>query len=167
MSRPPDHKKPAAEPWSGFDSYAQLCRALLPGAHVVAIFDARGALRWSTDSAAASDITPIIAGALAAPDASFESTGACYMLPSNVPAYVCWIRDNSRHLLAAATVACSPAGERTTEPRSFQLVHTVLAPVLECLRRDLLARVAVGKLKRTVAELNKMRRGAAITICWP
>ncbi|HEV2267834.1 MAG TPA: EAL domain-containing protein, partial [Steroidobacteraceae bacterium] len=162
MSRPADDKKPAAEPWSGFDSYAQLCRALLPGAHVVSIFDARGALRWSTDSAAAADITPIVAGALAAADSSLESAGAFHMLPGNVPAYVCWIRDNSRHLLAAAAIACSPAGEQNAEPRSFQLVRTVLAPVLECLRRDLLARVAVGKLKRTVAELNKMRRGAAV-----
>ncbi|HEY7888163.1 MAG TPA: bifunctional diguanylate cyclase/phosphodiesterase [Steroidobacteraceae bacterium] len=161
MSRPADDKKPAAEPWKGFETYAQLCRALLPRAHVISIFDARGVLRWSTDSATAADITPIVAGALATADSAFESAGACHMLSGNKPVYVCWIRDNSRHLLALAAIACPPAGERE-EPQSFQLVHTLLAPVLECLRRDLLARVALGKLKRTVAELNKMRRGAAV-----
>ena len=162
MSRPPDDKKPAAEPWSGFEAYAQLCRALLPRAHGISIFDARGALRWATDSAAAPELTTLVAGALATADSASESAGALHMLPGKVPAYVCWIRDNSRHLLAVVAIVCAPAGEREGEPRSFALVQAALAPALECLRRDLLARVAVGKLKQTVAELNKMRRGAVV-----
>ena len=162
MSRPPDDKKPAAEPWSGFDAYAQLLRGPVPRARVISIFDARGTLRWSTDSAAAGDITPHVAGALATADSAFESAGALHMLPGDVPVYICWIRDNSRHLLAAAAITCAPAGERDGAPRSFQLVHAALTPALECLRRDLLARVLIGKLKQTVAHLNGMRRGAAV-----
>ena len=163
MSRPPDDKKPAAEPWSGFEPYAQLCKALLPRAQAMSIFDIRGALRWSTDSAAAADLTTVVAGALATADSPAEGAGALHMLPGNVPAYVCWIRDNSRQLLAVAAIACAPAGERDAAPRSFSLVQSLLAPALESLRRDLLARVLIGKLRQTVTELNnKMRRGATV-----
>jgi diguanylate cyclase (GGDEF)-like protein len=158
MSRPPDDKKPAADPWSGFESYAQLCRLLLPGARGVSIFDARGALRWSTDSAADADLGPTVAAALATADSAPGSAGDLHMLPGNVPVYVCWIRDNSQHLLAIVAIACAPE----TEARSFLLVRELLGPVLECLRRDLLARVIVAKLKRTVAELNKTSHGAEV-----
>ncbi|HXS20871.1 MAG TPA: EAL domain-containing protein [Steroidobacteraceae bacterium] len=162
MSRTPDDKKPAAEPWSGFDAYAQLCRSLLPRAHAVAIFDARGAVRWSSDAATASDLTPIVAGALAGAHSAPESAGDLHMLSRDIPVYVCWIRDDSRNLLASLVVACAPGGERQMEARSFPLVRALLAPALECLRRDLLSRLMIGKLKRTVVELNRARRGAGV-----
>src|SRR5579885_2948403 len=174
MSRPPDddnlhsESRPRgsqsppgpADPWSGFEPYAQLCRSLLPRAHGISVFDARGALRWSTDAAAAADLRPIIAGALATARSVPESAGDLHMLSHDVPAYLCWIRDDSRNVLAALAVVCAPGGER--EARSFSLVHASLGPVVECVRRDLLARVVIGKLKRTVAELDKVRRGAAV-----
>jgi diguanylate cyclase (GGDEF)-like protein len=148
-----------AEPWSGFEAYAQLCRALLPRARGISVLDARGALRWSTDAAAA-DLPPIVAGALATARSAPESAGDLHWLPGNVPAYVCWIRDDARHVLAALAIVCAPAGEHEPAARSFPLVHTLLAPVLECMRRDLLARVLISKLKRTVAELNGTRQDA-------
>ncbi|MGH8202354.1 MAG: GGDEF domain-containing protein, partial [Steroidobacteraceae bacterium] len=173
MSRPPDDNKvssetrpsgsempgKAADPWSGFEPHAQLCRSLLPRAQTIAVFDARGALRWSTDAAAAAGLEPVVAGAAAR--AAPESSGELHILPGNAPAYVCWIRDDSRHALALIVIACTAAGDRP-EPRSFSLVHGLLAPALECLRRELLARVTVGKLKRTIAELKSMRRGADV-----
>ncbi|MGA8094827.1 MAG: EAL domain-containing protein [Steroidobacteraceae bacterium] len=174
MSRPPDDinlssetpsggsegpGKPA-DPWSGFEPHAQLCRALLPRVQVVAILDARGGLRWSTDSAAAVILTPIIAGAVAAARLDPESPGDLHMLPGNVPAYVSWIRDESRHPLAIFAVACAASGE--DEVRGYPLVQALLAPVLECLRRELLARVTVGRLKRAIAELKKVRPGADV-----
>jgi diguanylate cyclase (GGDEF)-like protein len=166
MSRPPDDKKlppegrdrgtegsaRPADPWSGFEPYAQLCRSLLPRARTIAIFDARGVLRWSTDAAAAAVLKPIIAGSLVTVQAAPENTGDLHTLPGNAPAYVCWLRDDARHLLAAVVVACPPSGD--AEARSFSLVHALLAPALECVRRDLLSRINIGRLKRAVAELK-------------
>jgi diguanylate cyclase (GGDEF)-like protein len=134
----------------------------LPSAQAIAIFDARGALRWSTDSTAADRLKPIVAGVVAMAPSAPESPGDLHMLPGNAPAYVSWIRDGARHPLAIIAIACAPDGERETEVRSYSRVQALLAPVLECLRRELLARVTVGKLKRTVAELKKVRPGADV-----
>ena len=166
MSRPPDDKKlppegrdrgkegsaRPADPWSGFEPYAQLCRSLLPRARTISIFDARGVLRWSTDTAAAAILKPVIAGSLVAAQSAAESAGDLHALPDNAAAYVCWIRDDARHLLAAVVIACPPSGD--VEARSFSLVHALLAPALECVRRDLLSRITVGRLKRAVTELK-------------
>ena len=174
MSRPPDDQNlpsdsrgrgsegpgKAADPWSGFEPYARLCRSLLPRARAIAIFDARAELRWSTDAAAAADLKPVVAGALATARSAPESSGDLHLLPGNVPAYLCWIRDDARHVLATVAIACAPSGEM--EARGFSLVHALLGPVLECLRRDLRARVTIAKLKQTVAELDRTRRGAAV-----
>jgi len=173
MSRPPDDIKLSSETrphgsegpgkpadaWSGFEPHAQLCRSLLPRALTVAIFDARGGLRWSTDQAAADGLKAVVAAAVAAARSAPDSPGDLHMLPGNAPAYVSWIRDDSRHPLAILAIACAPAGERESEVRSYSLVQALLAPVLECLRRELLARVTVAKLKRTVGELRKMSSG--------
>jgi diguanylate cyclase (GGDEF)-like protein len=172
MSRPPDDKtlppenrgggsegagKPP-DPWSGFEPYAQLCRSLLPRARTIGIFDARGSLRWSSDSAAAEELKPLVAGALAKAHSAPESAGDLHMLRHGAPAYVCWIRDDARHLLAAVAVACAPSGE--TEARGFPLVQGLLGPALECVRRDLLARITIGRLKRAVTELKTQREPA-------
>jgi diguanylate cyclase (GGDEF)-like protein len=180
MSRPPEEdnanpgtrsgrseapRKPP-DPWSGFQPYAQLCRALLPRVQGISIFDARGALRWSTDAASitasAPDLQAIVAGALADARSASESAGDLHMLPGSVPAYVFVIRDEARRALAAIAVVCAPREEAEVEARSFFLAHALLAPALECLRRDLLARLVVGKLKHTVAELDRVRRSTAV-----
>jgi diguanylate cyclase (GGDEF)-like protein len=171
MSRPPDDIKLSSESrpggsegpgrpadaWSGFEPHAQLCRSLLPRAQTIAIFDARGGLRWSTEQAAADGLKSIVAQAIAALRSAPEIPGDLHMLPGNAPAYVSWIRDESRHPLAILAIGCTASGE--SEPRSYALVHGLLAPMLECLRRELLARVTVAKLKRTVAELKRMSSG--------
>jgi len=171
MSRPPDDINPSSETrvggpegpgrpadaWSGFEPHAQLCRSLLPRAQTIAIFDARGGLRWSTDQGAADDLKPAAAAAVAAARCAPDSPGDLHMLPGNVPAYVSWIRDDSRHPLAMLAIACASSGDG--EARSHSLVQGLLAPMLECLRRELLARLTVAKLRRTVAELKRMSSG--------
>ena len=171
MSRPPDDIKPSSETppggsegpgrpadaWSGFEPHAQLCRSLLPRAQTIAIFDARGGLRWTTDQAAADGLKSVVAQAIAALRSAPDIAGDLHMLPGNAPAYVSWIRDEARHPLAILAIGCAASGE--TEARSYSLVQGLLAPMLECLRRELLARVTVAKLKRTVAELKKMSSG--------
>jgi len=162
MSRPPDDKnqKPA-DPWSGFEPYAQLCRLLLPRARCISIFDARGALRWASDAAAAAALKPTVDDALATARSAPENAGELRMLPGDAPAYLCWIRDDS-HMLAVVAIVCAPDGEQEPEARSFSRVHSLLGPVVECMRRELRGRLAIGKLKRSIAELNKARRGTAV-----
>jgi diguanylate cyclase (GGDEF)-like protein len=153
--KPPD-------PWSGLQPYAQVCRALLPRAQSIAIFDARGALRWSSGAVAAADLKSIVAAAINDANAASESTGDLHMLPDSVPAYLFPVRDDARHLLAIVAVICAPTGAGEVEARSFSLAHALLAPALECLRRDLLARLVIGRLKHSVAELDKLRRSTAV-----
>ncbi|HVC30844.1 MAG TPA: GGDEF domain-containing protein, partial [Steroidobacteraceae bacterium] len=165
-TRRPEWRGPQAaagsppDPWGGFEPYAQLCRALLPRAQGIAIFDARGALRWFSDAAAAAELQPIITAALADAGSASQSAGDLHMLPGAMPAYVCRIRDDAQRLLAIMAVICAP-GEQGIEVRGFSLVHALLRPALDCLRRDLVARIAIGRLKRTVAELDKIRRNTA------
>jgi diguanylate cyclase (GGDEF)-like protein len=159
IRRGSDGSRRGPDPWAGLEPYAQLCRSLLPRAKGVSVFDASGALRWSTDAAATSDLKPIVTAALAALGSAPESAGDLHMLPGNVPAYVCWIRDDARHLLAIIAIVCAAGGERQVE--RFALVHGLLRPALECLRRDLLARIIIGRLKRAMTELEKPRQGAA------
>jgi diguanylate cyclase (GGDEF)-like protein len=171
MSRPPDDTKPSSETrpggsegpgrpadaWSGFEPHAQLCRSLLPRAQTIAIFDARGGLRWSTDQAAAEGLKPVVDQAIAALRSAPDIPGDLHMLPGKAPAYVSWIRDDARHPLAILAIGCAASGD--SEARGYPLVQGLLAPMLECLRRELVARVTVAKLKRTVAELKKMSSG--------
>jgi diguanylate cyclase (GGDEF)-like protein len=148
------------EPWGGFEPYAQVCRMLLPRAQGLWIFDARGALRWSGDAPAAAELTTIVAGAVAEARRTSPGGGDVHTLADGTPAYVFSIRDDSHRLLAIAAVVCARAGERDVEVRSFSLVDALLRPILDCLRRELLARIAVGRLRRTVAELDRMSRSA-------
>jgi diguanylate cyclase (GGDEF)-like protein len=154
-----DGPEKAPEQWGGLELYAQLCRSLLPRVRGVAVFDARGSLRWCNDGAACADLESLVSGALAGSQAP-ETAGELHMLPGNVPAYVFWIRDVPRHLLAIVAIACGANGERESEARSFSFMHAILKPALECLRRDLIARLTVGKLKRAVAELDKVSKAA-------
>ncbi|MGH8317142.1 MAG: EAL domain-containing protein [Steroidobacteraceae bacterium] len=160
-SRGSEHPGKAPEPWGGFEPYAQLCRSLLPRVRGLAVFDARGALRWSNDEAAGAELAPLVSRTLAAASSAAESAGELHMLPGMVPAYVCWVRDGSRRLLASVAIACAPKGEGEAEARSFSFVHALLKPALECLRRDLRARLTISKLKRSVAELDEARKDAA------
>ncbi|HEX5461412.1 MAG TPA: bifunctional diguanylate cyclase/phosphodiesterase [Steroidobacteraceae bacterium] len=152
-SRPPEGPGKLPDAWGGFEPYAQLCRSLLPRTHGVSIFDVRGALRWSNDAAAAA-LGPLVNGALAVIESAPESAGELHVLPGDAPVYLCWIRDDARHVLACVAIACSPGSDRDAESRSFALVHPLLKPALECFRRDLLARITIGRLKRAVTELK-------------
>ncbi|MGH8289252.1 MAG: putative bifunctional diguanylate cyclase/phosphodiesterase [Steroidobacteraceae bacterium] len=169
MSRPPEKKTTpetradgsegsakASDRWGGLEAYSQLCRALLPGVRGLAIFDVRGRLRWSSDAPTGIELEPLVSSALAAAGGAAESAGDLHMLANSVPAYLFWMNDGSRRPLAIVAIVCTAKGEGATEARSFTFIHAILKPALECLRRDLIARLTLGKLKRAVAELDKV-----------
>jgi diguanylate cyclase (GGDEF)-like protein len=138
--------------WGSFEPYAQLVISQLPRAASVTLFDAKGELRWSTDPTTGPDLVSLIEETLGVADRGSESHGELKMLAGGLPVYVCWLKSDAGHPIAILAIACRAAD---TEARSFALVHALLRPALECLRRDLLARAAIFDLGHRVTSLDK------------
>src|SRR5580704_10770959 len=137
--------------WGSFEPYAQLVISQLPRAASVTLFDSKGELRWSTDPTTGPDLVMLIEETLAAATTGSDS-GALKMLAGGLPVYVCWLRSDAGAPIAILAISCRAA---ETEARSFPLVHALLRPALECLRRDLLARAAIFDLGHRVNSLDK------------
>jgi diguanylate cyclase (GGDEF)-like protein len=146
---------PTADPWDSFEPYVQLIRSLLPRAASVAIFDTKGELRWSSETTTGPDLINLVDDALSAARTAPDSAGQLRVLEGNMPVYLCWLRDDAAHLLAVLAVVCRPTGDQDVDARSFSFAYALLRPAIECLRRDLVARVAIDDLNRTVASLDK------------
>jgi diguanylate cyclase (GGDEF)-like protein len=155
MIPPRNDSTPTQHPWDSFEPYVQLVRSLLPRASSVALFDARGELRWSNETTTGPDLMNVVDDALGTARTAPDSAGQLRMLAGNLPVYLCWLRDDSARLLAIVTVVCRPTNEQDADARSFSFAYALLRPALECLRRDLIARAAIGELNRTVSALDK------------
>jgi diguanylate cyclase (GGDEF)-like protein len=138
--------------WGSFEPYAQLVISQLPRAASVTLFDSKGELRWSTDPTTGPDLVTMVDETLALAERGPDSHGELRLLDGGLPVYVCWLRTDSGSLMAILAIACRAAD---TEARSFALVHALLRPALECLRRDLLARAAIFDLGHQVSSLDK------------
>jgi diguanylate cyclase (GGDEF)-like protein len=146
---------PTADPWDDFEPYVQLVRSLLPRTSGVALFDAEGGLRWSSETATGPDLLNLVDDALTTARSVPDSAGQLRVLSGNMPVYLCWLRDDSTRLLAVLTVVCRPAADQEVDTRSFSFAYALLRPAIECLRRDLMARLAIEALNRTVLALDK------------
>jgi len=138
--------------WGSFEPYAQLVISQLPRAASVTVFDSAGELRWSTDPTTGPDLVSLVEEAVALAAGAADSPGELRMLTGDLPVYLCWLRNDAGKLIAVLAVTCRAA---ESEARAFPLVHSLLRPALECLRRDLLARAAIFDLGRTVSTLDK------------
>jgi len=143
------------DPWGSFEPYAQLIRCLLPRATSVAVFDAEGELRWSTETTTGPDLVNMIEQALPNARADKDGAGELRLLEGSLPVYVCWLRDDAGTLVALVAVVCRPSGATEIDPRGFALAHAFLRPALECLRRDLISRAAIEDLNHSVTLLDK------------
>ncbi|MGH8323001.1 MAG: hypothetical protein ACRETD_04255, partial [Steroidobacteraceae bacterium] len=137
---------PSADPWDSFEPYVQLIRSLLPRASSVALFDTKGELRWSSETTTGPDLLNLVDDALTTARTALDSAGQLRVLAGNLPVYLCWLRDDSARLLAVLAVVCRPNGTQEVDARSFSFAYALLRPALECLRRDLMARVAIEEL---------------------
>ena len=155
MSRQKSEKTPTADPWDSFEPYVQLIRSLLPRASSVAIFDTKGDLRWSSETTTGPDLINLVDDALSAARTAPDSAGQLRVLEGNMPVYLCWLRDDAARMLAVLAVVCRPTGDQDVDARSFSFAYALLRPAIECLRRDLMARVAIDELNRTVNALDK------------
>jgi diguanylate cyclase (GGDEF)-like protein len=152
---PPGQSGGRPDPWGSFEPYAQLVRSLLPRAAAVCVFDANGDLRWSSETTTGPDLGTLVAACLPSARNDVESAGQLRVLDGNHPVYMCWMRNDENVLVAILGVVCRANGGEATEARSFSLVHALLRPALECLRRDLVARSSIEHLTQAVSSLDK------------
>ena len=150
------HKiEPASDPWDSFEPYVQLVRSLLPRAQSVALFDPTARMRWSSDPTTGPDLHHLIENTLQAGGSSPQGPGQMRLLDERLPVYLCWLRDDAERVIGIAAVVCRPAGDSDAQERGFAFAHALLRPALECLRRDLLSRTAIGALSRTVTSRDR------------
>jgi diguanylate cyclase (GGDEF)-like protein len=138
------------DPWGSFEPYVQLVRSLLPRATSVSLFDGTGTLRWTSETTTGPDFHSLVENALQVSGPSPQGPGLMRMLDGNLPVYLCWVRDDAEQLIGIVAVMCRPSNDPDSEGRGFSFSHSLLRPVLECLRRDLLSRAAIKQLSRTV-----------------
>src|SRR5512140_1404656 len=138
------------DPWGSFEPYVQLVRSLLPRATGVALFDAAGAMRWSSETTTGPDFHSLVENALEVGGPSPQGPGLMRILDGNLPVYLCWVRDDTEQLIGVVAVVCRQTNDPDSESRGFSFAHALLRPVLECLRRDMLSRTAIEHLSRTV-----------------
>ena len=155
MTDPSKKNEQSPDPWGSFEPYVQLVRSLLPRATSVSLFDATGAMRWSSETTTGPDFHSLVENALDAGGPSPQGPGLMRMLDGNLPVYLCWIRDDAEQLIGIVAVVCRASADQDSETRGFSFAHALLRPVLECLRRDLLSRAAIEQLSRTVTSRDR------------
>jgi len=138
--------------WEFLDSYSQLFRAMLPRAANVAVFNAAGRLRWSSDSTMGPDLASRVDAML--PTARDLSSDGTLEVIGGQPVYLFWIRAEDRSLLAVVAVLMRIAPNES-EARPFKFAHGLLRPALECLRRELIALRHIEELKTSIGELDQ------------
>src|SRR5829696_899149 len=142
------------DPWGSFEPYAQLVRSLLPRATGVVLFDARGEMRWSSETTTGPDLMNLVDDALTAARTEDQSAGQVRML-DDAPVYLFWLRDDRNKLVAIIAIVCRATGTTEADARNLSLVQSLLRPAIECLRRDLLSRAVITDLNRAVTALDK------------
>jgi diguanylate cyclase (GGDEF)-like protein len=155
MSPPPANEYVPGQPGPRFDPYVRLTRSLLPRTSVVALFGPGGDLMWSTDTMTGPDLIDTVDDALLTAGSNPDSPGQLRLLAGNLPVYLCALRDDARQLLALMAVVCRPSEAQDKRYLDFNFAFSLLAPMLECLRRELVARATIDELTHTVGGLDK------------
>jgi diguanylate cyclase (GGDEF)-like protein len=153
----PQNDQLPGRPGGRFEPHVRLVRCLLPRTSCVAMFGPAGELVWSSESTLGPDLnlTSLVNEALLAGSSNPESPGQLRLLPGGVPVYLCSLRDDTRRLIALLAIVCRPPDARDTRTQEFSFAYALLAPVLECLRRELMARATIEELTQTVGGLDK------------
>jgi diguanylate cyclase (GGDEF)-like protein len=77
------------------------------------------------------------------------------VLAGNTPVYLYALRDEARQLLALLAVVCRAQEKQDKLNQDFSFSSSLLAPALECLRRELIAHATIEELSETVGGLDK------------
>jgi diguanylate cyclase (GGDEF)-like protein len=142
-------------PGPRFEPYVRLVRGLLPRTSCIAMFGPAGDLVWSTETMTGPDLVNIIDDVLLSARSNPDSTGQARLLPGNLPVYLCSLRDDTQRLLAVIAVVCRVNEAQDRKSHDFAFAYSLLSPVLECLRRELVTRATIDELNNTVGGLDK------------
>jgi diguanylate cyclase (GGDEF)-like protein len=148
-----DEEPLPGRPGERFAPHVRLVRVLVPRASSVAMFGPAGELLWSTDPTTGPDLLNIVDDALLAAGSEPQSPGQMRLLEGGLPVYICPLRDDTQRLLALVAVVCRARAEKASQ--EFSLAYPLLAPVLECMRRELIMRATIDELNDTVGGLDK------------
>ncbi|MBV8343334.1 MAG: EAL domain-containing protein, partial [Gammaproteobacteria bacterium] len=153
MNSPQEQHHVPGNPGARFDPYVRLVRALLPRTSCVAMFAPGGELLWSSETMTGPDLMNLVEDALAVARASPDSPGQLRLLEGDQPVYLCALRGEAKQLLALLAVVCrANEGQKSQD---FSFAASLLAPALECLRRELIARATIDELSGAVGGLDK------------
>jgi diguanylate cyclase (GGDEF)-like protein len=155
MSAVPHSDFVPGQPGARFDPYVRLVRSLLPRTSCVSMFGPAGELIWSTDPMTGPDLMNIVDDAMLAARANTDSAGQMRLLGDHQPVYLCPLRDDAQQLLVLLAVMCRPNDARDKRHHDFSFAYSLLAPAIECLRRDLISHAAIEELTATVGGLDK------------
>ncbi len=155
MNQPAHSEYVPGQPGARFDPYVRLVRSLLPRTTCVAMFGPSGDLMWSTDTMTGPDLMNSVDDALLSAAANPGGAGQLRLLAGNLPVYLCALRDAEQQLLAMLAVVCRQADDRDRKVPDFNFAYSLLSPVLECLRRELIAQATITELTETVGGLDK------------
>lgn len=155
MTAPINKNEVTPDPWGSFEPYVQLVRSLLPRAFSVSLFDAAGAMRWSSETTTGPDFYSLVEDAVTSSGTRPQGPGLVKMLDGGQLVYLFWMRDEAEELIGIVAVMCRQSGTAESEVQEFSFKHALLRPVLECLRRDLLSRAAIDQLNRTVTSRDR------------
>ena len=97
----------------------------------------------------------VVEDALMAAHSSEGGAGQLRVLEGDLPVYLCSLRDDAGALLAVVAVVCRPNESGDRKHQEFSFAHSLLAPALECLRREFIAGANIEELHGTLAELNR------------
>ena len=139
--------KPTAAPAS-LDHYAQLFRALFPRLTSLCVFDAQAEPLWSTEMATDPELRRLVGETLQHAQLDPTAQGHAATLRGDEPVYLFWLRRDDAPLGSGpfAVLAMMSKPGTGAEQRPFALVHGLLRPAIECLRRELLARDEIVQL---------------------
>jgi diguanylate cyclase (GGDEF)-like protein len=155
MSAAPQTEPLPGRPGERFDPHVRLVRCLLPRTTCVAMYGPAGELMWASESTLGPDLTGLVDDALLGSRANPDSTGQMRLLSGGVPVYLCTLRDETRRLLAILAIVCRAPDGRDTRAQEFEFAHSLLSPVLECMRRELIAHATIEELNHTLGGLDK------------
>ena len=155
MSAPADNEYVPGQPGARFEPYVRLLRSLMPRTSCVAMFGPSGELKWSSETMTGPDLMNIVDDALLAARTNPDSAGQLRMLAGAQPVYLCALRDNEKQLLALLAVLSRPSETQDKRNNDFTFAHSLLAPALECLRRELVAGSTIEELTQIVGGLDK------------
>ena len=155
MSASPQSTHVPGQPGARFEPYVQLVRSLLPRTSSIAMFGPAGEMQWSTDTMTGPDLMNTVEDALLAARSDPGSAGQLRLLAGNLPVYLFALRDEAQQLLALLAIVCRANEGKDKRNHDFSFACSLVAPALECLRRELIARATIDELSQTVGGLDK------------